>query len=316
MLQQTQVATVVPYFERWMTRYPTLTALAAATEAEVLKSWQGLGYYSRARRLLEGARLVVRDHHGSLPRTAAELARLPGVGRYTAGAIASVAFGEPAPIVDGNVVRVLTRLEGLRGDPTRSPLRGRLWQLAEELVPHDAPGDFNQGMMELGATVCSPKHPRCEVCPLSAVCRAHAHGIETKLPELPPRPAPTPVAMAAAIVERDGRLLVVQSPDSAMRWAGLWMFPTIEHPGEEPSTEAAVRALRTLVGCDGIAVGRASVLRHAITRFRVTLTGVHCRLLPRARPRALGVEAVRWVNRPDLNDLALPTPQRRLASSL
>lgn len=317
MLQQTQVSTVVPYFERWMARFPNLATLATASEADALREWQGLGYYSRARRLLEGARLVLRDHHGSLPGNAEGLSALPGVGRYTAGAIASIAFGEATPVVDGNVVRVLTRLQGLRGDPTRAPLKEDLWRLASRLVSRQSPGDFNQAVMELGATVCSPRNPNCEACPLNALCYAHARSIEAELPELPRRPPPTPITMTAAIVERGERLLLVQNPRSAARWASLWMFPTVEHSSEESSCDAARRALRELVGSQAEAVDSTEVVvHHTLTRFRVTLRAVRCRLRRGARPRAISVEAVCWADRAELSRLPIPAAQRRLLNAL
>src|SRR5262249_43381485 len=156
MLQQTQVATVIPYYERFLARFPTVEALANAPTDEVLRLWAGLGYYSRARNLQQGARDVVARHAGRVPDRVEELLRLPGGGRYPAGAIASIAYGRRAPILDGNVIRVLTRLYGLRGDPKKGPLNGRLWKLAEELIPEGAAGEFNQALMEFGATLCTP----------------------------------------------------------------------------------------------------------------------------------------------------------------
>jgi A/G-specific adenine glycosylase len=172
-----------------MRRFPDIRALAAAPEAEVLHAWQGLGYYSRARRLQAAARAVVERHGGHLPGDPELLRALPGVGAYSAGAIASIAFGLPEPIVDGNVVRVLTRVFGLSGDPTRGALKRRLWELARELVPAERPGDFNQALMELGATVCTPRSPGCAVCPLSSVCEARRSG-SVERPRSSPRAPP------------------------------------------------------------------------------------------------------------------------------
>ena len=217
MLQQTQVATVLRYFTAWMQRFPDVRALARAREADVLHAWQGLGYYSRARRLQEGARVVLERHAGRLPRDHAALLALPGIGEYSAGAIASIAFGEPKPLVDGNVIRVLTRHFGLRGDPGKAPLKRGLWDLAAELVPHDRPGDFNQALMELGATVCTPKAPACGACPLEKLCGARQRGWEEQLPELAKKKKSTAVQMVAAVVERRGRYLVTRVPDGAPR---------------------------------------------------------------------------------------------------
>lgn len=308
MLQQTRVATVVPYFERWMARFPDVTALARATEDEVLHAFQGLGYYSRARNLHRGAQVVVERHGGELPRGVAALRALPGVGAYTAGAIASIAQGERVPIVDGNVIRVLTRLFALGGDPTRPPLARRLWELAGALVPADAPGEFNEALMELGATVCTPRAPRCADCPLRRRCVARATGRTAELPVLPPREPVTKVARAAARTASRGGLLVVRVPADAPRWAGLWELPTADlSPGESPE-QAAVRALREATGLRGRAGERLGTLQHSVTRFRVSLTVVD--VTAAGAPRAPTREW-RWVDDAALAALAMPAAQRR-----
>src|SRR5688572_4925603 len=228
MLQQTRVETVLRYYAPWMRRFPDVEALARAPEADVLHAWQGLGYYSRARRLQAAARAIVERHGGRLPSDPELLRALPGVGAYSAGAIASIAFGRREPIVDGNVVRVLTRLFGLKGDPTRGALKRRLWELSRELVPAERPGDFNQALMELGATLCTPRSPACAVCLLAEGCVARERGLTERLPELPVRAAPTAVRAAAAVVRVRGRVLVVKERSDAARWAGLWTFPHVE----------------------------------------------------------------------------------------
>jgi A/G-specific adenine glycosylase len=232
MLQQTRVAAVVPYFERWMTRFPTITALASAPLDDVLAAWAGLGYYSRARNLHRCARAVVEQHGGALPAAAAALRRLPGIGPYTAGAIASIAFGRPEPLVDGNVARVLARLYAIEAE-IKSPAAGRtLWRLAATLVPHDAPGDFNQGLMELGATVCTPLSPTCLVCPLVTLCQARAQGRERELPRMPARKRPEelPLIDASALwIERRGKLLLARRAPAGL-YGGLWELPQIEAP--------------------------------------------------------------------------------------
>jgi A/G-specific adenine glycosylase len=202
MLQQTQVKTVLGRYEDFLRRFPTLHALARARESDVLHAWQGLGYYSRARRLMSAARAIVERHDGRMPADRESLLLLPGVGEYSAGAVASIAFGERVPVVDGNVIRVLTRLFALAGDPGRAPLKARLWKLAAELVSHERPGDFNQALMELGATVCTPREPACERCPLARQCLGRERGKATSLPELPARARATEVRVAAAVVRR------------------------------------------------------------------------------------------------------------------
>ena len=306
MLQQTQVKTVLGYYERWMQRFPTVQALAAAEEADVLHAWQGLGYYSRARRLLTGARAVSERHAGELPRQVDALLALPGIGPYSAGAIASIAFGLPEPIVDGNVVRVLSRLFALRGDPAKAPLKQELWRLARSLVPVDRPSEFNQSLMELGATICTPTSPRCAECPVAKQCQGLAQGIERELPELAKRKAPTEVATAAAYVRRGDAVLLRQMPADAARWAGLWVLPFAELGRGETALLGAERALAELE----LKATAGSVLkeaRHTITRFRITLSVVECSTA--SRNLALFTKS-------DAAGLALPSVHAKLLKAL
>ena len=313
MLQQTRVSTVLRYFPAWMKRFPSVKALAGAPEADVLHAWQGLGYYSRARRLHGAAKAVVERHGGELPSDPEALRALPGVGAYSAGAIASIAFGLPEPIVDGNVVRVLSRAFGLRGDPEKAPLKRALWTLARELVPAERPGDFNQALMELGATVCTPRSPICDNCPLRARCVARSEGLVEKLPELKRRDAPTPVRVAAAIVRANRRVLVVQVPDDAPRWAGLYVFPQVERGARESAKQAAERAVRDHAGLAVDVERQRAVVNHTITRFRITLEAFDASVkTPRARPSA----RASFVRPSELEDLAMPAPHRKLARLL
>jgi len=316
MLQQTQVATVLRYFPNWMRRFPSVHALAGAPEADVLHAWQGLGYYSRARRLHAGARFLLERHGGQLPRTHTALLDLPGIGAYSAGAIASIAFGEQRPLVDGNVVRVLSRHFGLRGDPGKGPLRRALWQLAGELVPEDRPGDFNQALMELGATVCTPRAASCETCPLGATCVARSEGLVEKLPELPARPKPSRVR-AVAVAVRDGeRIVLVRLPAAAPRWAGLWTFPHVELGTGETLATGAGRAVHEALGAKAHIGRELTRIEHTITRFRIALELVEATLPASARRAALhGEHVVRALPR-ELAGLAMPTPHRKLAAWL
>jgi A/G-specific adenine glycosylase len=313
MLQQTQVATVMPYYERWMQRFPTVGALAAAAEHDVLHAWQGLGYYSRARRLRDGARHVVERHGGKLPDSVELLRTLPGIGAYSAGAIASIAFGRREPAVDGNVARVLCRLFALRGDPVRPPLQPELWRIARELVPEREARDFNQALMELGATLCTARAaPRCNECPLERECKAHALGTAAELPELKKRAPPTEVHAVAGVVAREGRLLVVRLPESAPRWAGMWQFPTSEVEQGESARTALKRAIRAQVGLDVEVAELVTVVRHGVTRFKITLDAYQCRIRSgRARPGTVSAHA--WKRPSELLELAMPSPQRRIA---
>ncbi len=227
MLQQTRIATVIPYFERWMARFPTVAGLAGAPLDEVLSAWSGLGYYSRARNLHRGAEVVVERFGGQLPDTVAALREIPGIGPYTAGAIASIAFGRRAAVVDGNVARVLARLHVVDGDVKSSAVTRELWRLAARMVPEGAPGDCNQGLMELGQSVCTPSNPSCLLCPLRDHCRARAAGLERILPRMSrrknARTLPLLETCALWAVRRKRVLLAKRSPNGL--FGGLWELP-------------------------------------------------------------------------------------------
>src|SRR3954471_23332049 len=220
MLQQTQVATVIPYFNRFVARFPTFADLAAADEQEVLRLWQGLGYYSRARNLRAAARRVVEEFGGRLPRDVEQLRSLPGIGRYTAGAIASIAFGRRAPILDGNVVRVLCRTDRVTADPREKGTQTVLWARAEAILPKSRLGDFNSALMELGALVCTPRAPQCLICPVREHCRAEN---PESLPVKKPRRKTVELEEDCAWIVQGGKLLLEQQ--TGPRWKGLWKLP-------------------------------------------------------------------------------------------
>lgn len=224
LLQRTRVAAGAPYYERFLERFPDLRALAAASLDDVLLAWEGLGFYGRARNLHRAARAIVDEHGGSIPRLAEALEALPGIGPYTAGAVASIAFNERVPAVDGNAARVLARLYAIRGDVARGPDRVRVETIARQLVPPGRPGAFNQALMELGATVCVPRAPRCDRCPLGEICSARRAGIQDALPARAPRRASPTVRVAFALLSSEDRVLLVRrSPDGLL--AGLWALP-------------------------------------------------------------------------------------------
>jgi A/G-specific adenine glycosylase len=227
MLQQTQVATVVPYFHRFLKRFPTIATLAEADERDVLRAWQGLGYYSRARNLQAAAKRVMADHCGELPRTTSELRRLPGIGRYTAGAVASIAFDCREPIVDGNVVRVLCRLDRVESDPRDRDTHEHLWHRAAQVLPERRCGDFNSALMDLGATVCIPRGPKCLICPVRDHCEAQAAGVQEQIPP-PKKPGPTPLLKRDVLCLRRGEKYLIEQRPAKGRWAGMWQFLTIE----------------------------------------------------------------------------------------
>jgi A/G-specific adenine glycosylase len=320
MLQQTQAATVIPYFERWMARFPTVAALASAGEDEVLKSWEGLGYYRRARNLHQAAQLVQSRYGGELPADARALRALPGIGRYTAGALLSIALSRRAAVLDGNVRRVLTRVYDVAQDIRASATETRLWHLAEAIVaevePHLA-GRLNEAFMDLGATICAPKAPRCPLCPLQDLCLAHARGVEERRPVRTSRPPIPHVDVTAAILHRPrhpGQFLIAQRPVGGML-GGLWEFPGGKcHPGE---TLAAClrRELREELAID-VAVGeRLTTVRHAYTHFRITLHAFHCRLSA-GQPQSIGVAAWRWVTLADLDAYPFPVTGQKIIAAL
>jgi A/G-specific adenine glycosylase len=232
MLQQTQVATVIDYFHRFMERFPTLQHLADAPEAHVLRLWQGLGYYSRARNLLSAARVIVKERGGKMPRSVEGLMALPGIGRYTAGAVASIAFGRVAPIVDGNVRRVICRLDAIILSPGPE-LTAHLWQKAQDILPSKSPGQFNSALMELGALVCTPRNPQCPACPVREHCIAFSIGKVDQIPvPKPPRARPV-VRRRVLCIRNKGCWLMEQRPDKG-RWAGMWQFVTKPFVSNEP----------------------------------------------------------------------------------
>lgn len=328
MLQQTQVSTVEPYFRRWIRLFPTVDALAEADEAAVLHAWQGLGYYSRARSLLRGAKEVMRVHDGQLPRSAAGLRELPGIGPYTAGAIASIAYEQDEPIVDGNVIRVLSRRFALSGDPQKAPLKNKLWELSRALIPKGQARNFNQSLMELGALVCTPKKPRCIDCPLRTECRALASDEVLRYPETAKRKEITDVYVSAAWVQRGDRVLLIQLSPDAPRWASMWQFPNLETPlkqaadtrkkaGPPPSEQRAklaAEAVRHYTGLEAEPREQLLQIRHAVTRYRVHLALYACSA-PKGRLRSNGCAQARWVSESELSELAIPAAHRRLADA-
>ena len=279
MLQQTQVGTVVPYYRRWLERFPTLKDLAEAPLDDVLKLWEGLGYYSRARNFHRAAQAVMRDHAGRIPDTVEALLALPGVGRYTAGAIASLAFGRDAPVLDGNVRRVLCRLFALEGGigRDRARLETDLWRLSESLLPKGRAGEFNEALMDLGATVCTPRAPSCSVCPLATSCRAYANGNPEAYPTRRARPPlPHKSILTAVVCAPDGALLLAQRPAEGLL-GGLWEFPgdEVEETAMLSVKKMAAQLRRILRGATGLRVpvkpgDFAGQVRHAFTHFRIT----------------------------------------------
>ncbi len=310
MLQQTRAETVGAYFERFMERFPDVQALAAAQVGEVLKVWEGLGYYSRARNLHRAARIVVRDLRGRAPETLEGLRALPGIGRYTAGAVASIAFGLNEPVVDGNVERVLARVFALRTPLKEARTQKRLWSLARRLIPDGRASEFNQALMDLGATVCTPRKPRCDVCPLAGACRARAKGDPETLPRrTPKRPVPE-VEAVVGVVLRGGRLLLGRRPVEGLL-GGLWELPGGKIEPGETHAEALRRELREEIGIEVRTGEHLCTVRHAYSHFRVVLHAYFARHL-RGRARAIGCDEVRRVPLDHVGELPLPRATHRI----
>ncbi len=315
MLQQTRAETVVPYYDRFLARFPTVQALAEASLEAVLKAWEGLGYYARARHLHTAARQVVAAHGGQLPDTFEGLLALPGVGRYIGGAVASIAFGRDVVAVDGNTRRVLCRAFDIREDVTRSAIQRKLEALAMRLLPSGRAGAFNEALMELGATVCTPRAPECDRCPLSGLCLAHAQGDPEALPVRRPRqPVPHYDVAAAVTTRADGRVLVAQRNASDML-GGLWEFPGGQREGGETLPECLVREMREELDVE-VEVGELLlVVQHAYTHFRITLHAFRCRLMA-GEPRCLDCAAFRWVQPAELDALPMSVADRKIALAL
>jgi A/G-specific adenine glycosylase len=350
MLQQTQVETVIPYFHRFLDRFPTIDDLAAAPLGDVLKLWEGLGYYARARNLHKAAKVIVDDLHGEWPRTVEGLMALPGIGRYTAGAIASLAFDVNAPVLDGNVIRVLCRIFAIERDPKDAKVREELWELAEALLPHPpAPspnsnhtnqekgsvsspllktslpfsgeglgvrsvGEFNEALMELGALICTPRNPKCDVCPLAKYCEAKKRNLQDQLPIKTKRKPLPHYDVTAAVIRKNGRLLIAQRPLGG-RLGGLWEFPGGKVEPGETLKQCLRREIKEELGVR-IKVGKPiTSIDHAYTHFKITLHAFECELVS-GKPQALQVQDFKWVRMSELKKYAFAKTDLRIIETL
>ncbi|MGC8781109.1 MAG: A/G-specific adenine glycosylase [Anaerolineae bacterium] len=318
MLQQTQAATVAAYYERWMRRFPDLATLAAAPLDDVLKAWEGLGYYARARHLHRAARQVMARHGGELPAERQALLALPGIGPYTAGAILSLAFGQRAAVLDGNVRRVLCRIYDVATDPTEAATEAQLWQIAETLVAavaESAAGPLNEALMELGSLICTPRRPACSTCPVTHLCLAHARGVETERPVARPRARPPHHTAVAGIIQDDGgACLLIRRPARGLL-GGLWGFPGgVLNEGEV--LEAGIcRTIREQIGIEVLPEAAVGRIEHAYTHFRITLHVFRCQIVA-GQPQPLQCAAVRWTTPDEWRDLAFPVTDSRIIRTL
>ena len=313
MLQQTQVSTVEPYFARFISEFPTIADLAAADEQEVLRLWEGLGYYRRARQLHAAAQMIMSEYDGQFPRTAEEVGKLPGIGRYTVGAVLSIAFDAREPILEANTRRLLARLLAYRGDPHRGDGERLLWSFAEALLPRRNVGQLNQALMELGSLVCSPKRPKCESCPAAELCQTAASGLQDEIP--PPKRPPKweSIREAAVVVRRRGRVLLRQCQEGE-RWSGLWDFPRVGLTAKRESRvpQELVAKVAELTGVEIEPGEHLTTIKHGVTRFRITLECFEADHLSGPLKRR-GSAPLKWLRLAELDDYPLSTTGRRLS---
>lgn len=302
MLQQTQVQTVIPYYEKWTQRFPDLASLASAPEEEALKFWAGLGYYRRARMLHKAAKELVGQNgkKASLPSSVEELLKLSGIGRYTAGAIASIAFDLKAPILDGNVIRILTRIFALKDDVAKPKTIQKLWEISESLLPDKNTGDFNQAMMELGATVCVPQNPKCGICPVQKNCAAFKTGSPEDFPVKSNREKLEKIKTAAFILRNNGKVLLERQPSSG-RWGGLWMFP------HGKTKEEVIERFKL----SGGKTKKALTVSHGFTKYLVSLE-----VFETQARNTVCEKDQSWFEITSLAEMPLPAPHRKIAGHL
>ena len=321
MLQQTQVATVIDYYHRFLKRFPTIQNLAQAKEEEVLALWSGLGYYSRARNLQAAAKKIVQDHHGKFPENPKDILALPGIGRYTLGAIASIAFDQTLPLVDGNVIRVYARLFALKGSPSDTKFVRKIWEIAEEVIstsPFSPPykgrdggrsGDFNQALMELGATICTPKNPLCLLCPLSGLCQARTQNPED-YPEKKIRATTQFLTRHVALIERKEKVLLILPKKT--RWQkGLWQLPGFFIEKEMASSNSSIDVLLHSLGLQSPKTQALKPYTHQVTHHRITV--IPHKILKSIGRIKEGIEnRLEWVPIPKLSEFGLPAVDRKI----
>jgi A/G-specific adenine glycosylase len=314
MLQQTQVGTVKAYFERFVNALPSIEALAQADEHEVLRLWEGLGYYRRARQLHKAAKIIMAEHGGQFPRDPQVVHRLPGIGRYTAGAILSIAFDAREPILEANTLRLLSRLLAYAGDPRSTEGQRLLWAMAEIMLPRRGVGRLNQALMELGSEVCTARSPRCDACPLALLCRANQQGRQHEIPPPKTKRALEAVREAAVLVRRRGRVLLLRWPEGR-RWAGLWDFPRFPVDTAQPAQlhRELIENVRALTGVTIAPGRRIATLTHGVTRFRITLECYDAQYIAHGKKTSVLLET-RWLRVAELEDYPLNSTGRKLAN--
>lgn len=314
MLQQTRVETVLPYFERFLLRFSDLVTLASASQEEVLRLWEGLGYYSRARNLHKAAQLILSEHAGQLPAFAVELERLPGIGHYTAAAIASIAFGEPVAAVDGNIKRIYSRILALQETLGSAGFEKVVEDYAQTVLPPERPGDFNQALMDLGSNLCLPRQPVCLACPAQNHCLAFRQGVQNDLP-IRVKKAPLPhYEVCVAVIQLDGKVLLSQREQSGML-GGLWEFPGGKLEQADNSLEDCLkRENLEKTGLEITIIEKIGVFKHAYTHFKITVHAWHAKQLT-ASPMGLR-HNLRWVSPTDLPEYPMGKVARRISDQV
>lgn len=330
MLQQTRVETVIPYFEKWMRLFPNIRALADASEQDVLNAWEGLGYYSRARNLHKAAKIVAEQYNGEMPRDLDELRKLPGIGRYTLGAIASIAFGMDVAALDGNIKRVYARIFDISEPVDSTAGEKLLWQLADEYLPKGRAGDYNQALMDLGATICVPKNPRCLICPVMKLCQARQNGTQNERPVLLPKKDVPHYVNAAAVIIKRGNVLLAQRPSKGLL-AGMWEFPNGRVNGDpakglpnalktgynlKVKVHRGLRAERR--DSDRLSGSRSAnkpetlgAVEHGYSHFSVTVHVFRCELVSISKETNL-----KWVSLKELDSYPMGKIDRQIANMI
>ena len=315
MLQQTQVATVIDYYRRFLKTFPNVKKLAAADESQVLKLWEGLGYYRRARQLHAAAKIVVEKHKGKFPETFDDVLALPGIGRYTAGAILSIALDQPCPILEGNTIRLFARLLEMRDDPKSSSSQKALWSFSETLVPKERAGDFNQALMELGSVVCTPKSPDCPSCPVIKFCPTFQAGLQSQVPAATRKMKYENLHEAVVLVAKSSGTgqakFLIRVCGENERWTGLWDFPRFKVESKQPLASMH-QQLKILSGLDASIEATGVQLKHAVTKFRITLDVYRCMDFQGRLTRKKS-ETFRWATREQLAALPMSVTGRKIA---
>lgn len=315
MLQQTRVETVIPYYENFLENFPTVYKLAQANQQQVLKCWEGLGYYSRGRNLHHASKTIVEDFEGKIPSTYKEITSLTGIGPYTAAAVLSIAYQKKYAVVDGNVIRVITRFKGIKNDIRKSATKTRVQQFADSVISNNRPGDFNQALMELGATVCTPKNPNCEICPLAISCNAHKTAQTDVIPyKSPSKKIPHHHIGVGLIVDDKNRLLISLRPDNAML-GGLWEFPGGKKDATESIRQTVKRELKEELTVEVKVFDKFIQLKHAYSHFKITLHAFWCKIVS-GHPVPKSSEKLKWVTLSEIDEFPFPKANKSIIKDL